>query len=138
MDILEISHVSKSFGSNKVIDDLSFSVPEHSVFGFIGKNGAGKTTTMKMVLGLLKADEGEISAGCAGVLWLYDADGILDDVRRDNRDARKAGERKVSGAASIGGACRGQKAYPWFFPRNETADGNCAGIVKQPQAAYLR
>lgn len=60
MDILEISHVSKSFGSNKVIDDLSFSVPEHSVFGFIGKNGAGKTTTMKMVLGLLKADEGEI------------------------------------------------------------------------------
>ncbi len=60
MDILNISHVSKSFGSNRVIDDLSFSVPEHSVFGFIGKNGAGKTTTMKMALGLLKADEGEI------------------------------------------------------------------------------
>ena len=54
MDILEISHVSKSFGSNKIIEDLSFSVPEHSVFGFIGKNGAGKTTTMKMALGLLK------------------------------------------------------------------------------------
>lgn len=60
MDILEISHVSKSFGSNKIIEDLSFSVPEHSVFGFIGKNGAGKTTTMKMVLGLLKPDEGEL------------------------------------------------------------------------------
>lgn len=60
MDVLEISHVSKSFGSNKVINDLCFSVPEHSVFGFIGKNGAGKTTTMKMTLGLLKTDEGEI------------------------------------------------------------------------------
>ncbi len=60
MDILQVSHVSKSFGSHKVINDLSFSVPEHSVFGFIGKNGAGKTTTMKMVLGLLKIDEGEI------------------------------------------------------------------------------
>ncbi len=60
MDILKISHVSKSFGNNKVIDDLSFSVPEHSVFGFIGKNGAGKTTTMKMALGLLKMDVGEI------------------------------------------------------------------------------
>lgn len=60
MDVLEISHVSKSFGSSRVIEDLSFSVPEHSVFGFIGKNGAGKTTTMKMALGLLKADEGEI------------------------------------------------------------------------------
>ena len=60
MNILEISHVSKSFGSNKVIHDLSFSVPEHAVFGFIGKNGAGKTTTMKMTLGLLKADVGDI------------------------------------------------------------------------------
>lgn len=60
MDILQISHVSKSFGGHRVINDLSFSVPEHSVFGFIGKNGAGKTTTMKMVLGLLKTDGGEI------------------------------------------------------------------------------
>lgn len=61
MNILEIQNLSKSFGNNKVIDDLSFSVPEHSIFGFIGKNGAGKTTTMKMVLGLLKADCGSIS-----------------------------------------------------------------------------
>lgn len=60
MNILEVSHVMKSFGSNRVINDLSFSVPEHSIFGFIGKNGAGKTTTMKMILGLLKADAGEI------------------------------------------------------------------------------
>lgn len=40
MSILELSHVNKSFGTNKVIDDLSFSVPEHSIFGFIGQNGA--------------------------------------------------------------------------------------------------
>ncbi|MDO5409827.1 MAG: ABC transporter ATP-binding protein [Lachnospiraceae bacterium] len=60
MDILEISHIAKTFGNKKVIDDLSFSVPEHSVFGFIGQNGAGKTTTMKMVLGLLESDKGEI------------------------------------------------------------------------------
>ena len=60
MNILEISHVTKAFGAKKVIRDLSFSVPEHSVFGFIGQNGAGKTTTMKMVLGLLERDQGEI------------------------------------------------------------------------------
>lgn len=60
MDMLTLSHVSKSFGKNKVVDDLSFSVPEHTVFGFIGKNGAGKTTTMKMILGLLQPDKGEI------------------------------------------------------------------------------
>lgn len=61
MDILTINNVSKRFGSRQVVKSLSFSVPEHSVFGFIGKNGAGKTTTMKMILGLLKADEGEIT-----------------------------------------------------------------------------
>lgn len=60
MGMLTISHISKSFGSTKVLDDLCFSVPEHSVFGFIGQNGAGKTTTMKIVLGLLKADCGEV------------------------------------------------------------------------------
>jgi ABC-2 type transport system ATP-binding protein len=61
MNILQIQNLSKSFGNNKIIDNLSFSVSEHSIFGFIGQNGAGKTTTMKMVLGLLKADSGSIS-----------------------------------------------------------------------------
>lgn len=60
MDMLTLSHVSKSFGKNKVVENLSFSVPEHTIFGFIGKNGAGKTTTMKMILGLLQPDKGEI------------------------------------------------------------------------------
>lgn len=60
MDTVSIENVSKSFGNNIVIDNLSFSVPEHSIFGFIGQNGAGKTTTMKMILGLLKPDSGTI------------------------------------------------------------------------------
>ncbi len=61
MDILRLDHVSKAFGSSRIIDDISFSVQEHSIYGFIGQNGAGKTTTMKMILGLLKADSGEIA-----------------------------------------------------------------------------
>lgn len=61
MDMLTLSHLSKSFGSKKIIDDLCFTVPEHSIFGFIGQNGAGKTTTMKMILGLLQADSGKIT-----------------------------------------------------------------------------
>lgn len=60
MDILKISHVTKTFGTKKVLDDLSFCVPEHSVFGFIGQNGAGKTTTMKIVLGLLESNQGGV------------------------------------------------------------------------------
>lgn len=61
MDILSIEHLSKSFGAHQVINDLTFSVPEHSIFGFIGQNGAGKTTTMKMILGLLKPGRGSIN-----------------------------------------------------------------------------
>ena len=60
MEMLTLSHVCKKFGSNRIIDDLSFQVPEHTIYGFIGQNGAGKTTTMKMVLGLYKADAGAI------------------------------------------------------------------------------
>nr|WP_321294166.1 ABC transporter ATP-binding protein [uncultured Trichococcus sp.] len=61
MDILTIAGLRKSFGNQRVLNDLSFSVPEGSIYGFIGKNGSGKTTTMKIVLGSLQADAGEIS-----------------------------------------------------------------------------
>ncbi len=60
MDALRITDLHKRFGDKTVLRGLNLSVPEHSVFGFIGKNGAGKTTAMKTVLGLLKADAGEI------------------------------------------------------------------------------
>lgn len=60
MDMLTITNLQKRFGDKEVLRGLNLSVPEHSVFGFVGRNGAGKTTTMKSVLGLLKADEGEI------------------------------------------------------------------------------
>lgn len=61
MDTLVIRNLSKAFGPLTVLRDLDLRVPEHSVFGFIGKNGAGKTTTMKLILGFLKADAGDIS-----------------------------------------------------------------------------
>ena len=60
MDMLRITNLHKRFGDKEVLRGLDLTVPSHSLFGFIGKNGAGKTTAMKTVLGLLKADEGEI------------------------------------------------------------------------------
>ena len=60
MDVLTIKGLKKSFGDKEVLRGLDLSVPEHSIFGFVGRNGAGKTTTMKAVLGLLRADAGEI------------------------------------------------------------------------------
>lgn len=60
MDILTITNLHKHFGDKEVLKGLNMTVPQGSVFGFIGKNGAGKTTTMKAVLGLMKPDEGSI------------------------------------------------------------------------------
>ena len=60
MDILELTNVEKRFGERTVLKDLTLRVPEGAIYGFIGENGAGKTTTMKMILGLLAADGGEI------------------------------------------------------------------------------
>lgn len=60
MNVLEILNVTKSFGDNVIVDDISFCVPQGSIYGFIGQNGAGKTTTMKMILGLLAIDKGDI------------------------------------------------------------------------------
>lgn len=60
MEALKIENLHKSFGTNKIINGLSMSIPENTIFGFLGKNGAGKTTTMKMILGFLKKDEGSI------------------------------------------------------------------------------
>lgn len=61
MDMLTLSHIAKRFGEKQVLRDVSFSVPEHTVFGFVGQNGAGKTTAMKLILGLLTSDSGEIT-----------------------------------------------------------------------------
>ena len=69
MDILQITGLKKRFGDKEVLKGLDLSVPEKSIFGFIGKNGAGKTTTMKMVLGLMQPDEGEITVAGESVAY---------------------------------------------------------------------
>lgn len=69
MDMLRITGLHKRFGDKEVLRGLNLTVPEHSIYGFIGKNGAGKTTTMKTILGLLKADSGEIIVGGDKVVY---------------------------------------------------------------------
>ena len=58
--ILEIKNLSKKSGSSYRVKNLSMSIPKSCVYGFLGPNGAGKTTTLKMILGLIKKDAGEI------------------------------------------------------------------------------
>lgn len=58
---LKIEHVSKSYGDKKVVDDICLEISKPGVFGLLGTNGAGKTTTIRMLLGILKKDEGQIT-----------------------------------------------------------------------------
>lgn len=58
---LELKNVSKSFVGKKVVDNISFNLKEPGVYGLLGTNGAGKTTTIRMLLGIIKKDSGEIT-----------------------------------------------------------------------------
>ena len=58
---LILKNVSKSFAGKKAVDNISFSLNEPGVYGLLGTNGAGKTTTIRMLLGILNKDAGEIT-----------------------------------------------------------------------------
>ncbi|SDG13270.1 ABC transporter ATP-binding protein [Pseudonocardia oroxyli] len=60
MIVLDIGGLRKRFGTRTALEDVTFSVRPGEVFGFVGSNGAGKTTTMRIVLGVLSADAGEV------------------------------------------------------------------------------
>ena len=60
MAVIEIENLTKDYGNKKGIFDVSFSVKEGEVVGFLGSNGAGKTTTIKLILNMIKRDSGEI------------------------------------------------------------------------------
>lgn len=61
MPDLVIHGLEKSFGSLKALSNVSFQVKAGEIFGFVGSNGAGKTTTMRIILGVLAADAGEVT-----------------------------------------------------------------------------
>ena len=61
--MLDIQHLTKTYGEKKAVDDLSLHIAPGEIYGFIGHNGAGKTTTLKSVVGILQFDQGEITIG---------------------------------------------------------------------------
>ena len=61
MYAVEVHDLSKSFGSTRAVEDVSFAVERGEIFGLLGPNGAGKTTTIRMVLDIFKPDRGKVS-----------------------------------------------------------------------------
>lgn len=60
--MVSLQHISKSFGSQKVLNDVSLEIPAGQIVGLLGPNGAGKSTLMKILIGLWSADSGTVSA----------------------------------------------------------------------------
>ena len=60
--MVSLQHISKSFGSQKVLNDVSLEIPAGQIIGLLGPNGAGKSTLMKILIGLWSADSGTVSA----------------------------------------------------------------------------
>lgn len=59
--MLKVENISKSYGNNLAVDQLSFEVKNGEIFGLLGANGAGKTTTFRIIMGLLDADSGKVT-----------------------------------------------------------------------------
>ena len=60
-NMVEVKHLTKVFGKQKALDDVSIHIPEHCVYGLLGPNGAGKSTLLKMLTGILRPTSGEIT-----------------------------------------------------------------------------
>ncbi len=80
--VLEVSHVTKTYGDFTAVNDLSFSVEPGSIFGFLGPNGAGKTTTLRMILDIIQPTQGRISVlGADSALTVRNRIGYLPEER---------------------------------------------------------
>ncbi len=90
---VSVQHLSKTFGTHAVLQDVSFEVPAGQTFALLGRNGAGKTTTIRALLGLLPPDGGQIRiAGC--------------DPARDPLELRRR----------VGYLAEDQSMYGWMTP----------------------
>ena len=81
--VIELDQVSKGFGNELLIEDLSFKVPPGAIVGIIGGNGAGKTTLFKMIAGVEQPDQGRVTVGeTVELAWVDQRRDSLDDNRQ--------------------------------------------------------
>ena len=94
--VIEIENLTKNYGKNRGINDVSFSIEEGDIFGFLGPNGAGKSTTIRTLLGLIKKDDGKAKIFGREIGSNKDFEYILKDVGYMPSEAMFYPEMKVS------------------------------------------
>ncbi|MGA1488957.1 MAG: ABC transporter ATP-binding protein [Planctomycetota bacterium] len=78
---LVLKNVVKTYGDFRAVDDVSFTVPQGSIYGFLGPNGAGKTTTIRMILEILRPTSGTVSVLGTNALSVRDRIGYLPEEK---------------------------------------------------------
>lgn len=95
MDVIQIQNLTKHYGKNRGISDVSFSVKKGEIFGFLGPNGAGKSTTIRSMLGLIKADAGSVALFGNEIKTERDLEKALDQIGYMPSEAMFYPERSV-------------------------------------------
>lgn len=72
MSVIEIKNITKDYGDDRGVFDVSFKIEKSEVFGFLGPNGAGKTTTIRQILGFIHPDKGQVIIKGRNVSRNYD------------------------------------------------------------------
>ena len=123
MNYLEINHVSKTYGTKKVLNDISIKVPEKSIYGLLGPNGAGKTTLIRILNQITMPDTGEVllngsplkPSDIANIGYLPEERGLYKKM--------KVGEQAIYLAQLKGMSCReAEKRLRQWFMKFEIAN----------------
>ncbi|MCR4787693.1 MAG: ABC transporter ATP-binding protein [Lachnospiraceae bacterium] len=104
-NVIEIRNLTKSYGKNRGVIDVSLDVKEGDIFGFIGPNGAGKSTTIRSMLGFLKFNTGSIKI--LGMDSVKDHEKILENVGYMPSEAWFYGSMKVTDVIKYAADVRG-------------------------------
>ena len=104
-NVIEISHLTKSYGKNRGVIDVSLNVKEGDIFGFLGPNGAGKSTTIRSMLGFLKINSGNIKI--LGMDSVKDHEKILKNIGYMPSEAWFYDSMKVSDVIKYAADVRG-------------------------------
>ena len=100
--MIKLQHISKSFGAQKVLNDVSLEIPAGQIVGLLGPNGAGKSTLMKILIGLWSADSGTVSAP-ARIGYLPENNPLYEDMYVSEYLAFMAGLTSVSPKGGLSG-----------------------------------
>ncbi len=109
--VLQVTDLSKSYGAKKAVDRIGFSVGRGEIMGLLGPNGAGKTTAIRMIMGILPGDSGEVAFSLDGqrggmdktrIGYLPEERGLYDDVGVLNNLVYLAALKGMSRAEAAG------------------------------------